>query len=757
MTDTVASKFTAGSGRRRGRRALWITAGAVAVLLAGVAIAEAVGWPFLRGPLQRMAERNTGVRIEVGDAFRVRFLLAPGLQVDRLAVGAAAGFEVPYLVAGRDIDVRWRWGDVQRWRSGDAPLRLERLHASQLDANLLRDVAGRATWQIGEKRAVDASKSAQDGVPIVDSLRVAAGRIVVDDRPSNTDLVVTMQSLGEASAAPTATPASASASASAPAPAPASASTPASSAAPARAAPPATAGYQASVKGRHRGMPLDLRVTAGALLPLAGNGDEGEGGALSAPGSGVPFRVEGSAGQARIVFDGRAAALFGPRRLDGSLHLRGPSLARVGEPLGLTLPETAPFDLVGRLAHDNGVWRLVAERFALGRTRLAGDFVLDGNRQPRHLSGTLTGSVLALPDLGPAIGAAAPAQPAPRPGGKVLPQRRFDLPSLRAMSADVQVAVERFEFGGAALAPMTHLRTHILLDAGVLRLDALQAQVAGGRLSGSTRYDGNLQPPRWDADLRFAGVDVAGWVRAVQTPGPRKAAGTRSAAPGQLRAERRSARAQAEAGTVQPVRAYLTGNLAVDMQVQGRGRSTGEILGSLQGRAQASLRDGTMSHLVTELLGLDVAETLGVVLRGDRPLTLRCARVDLGIQSGVATPRLAVLDNPDSTIRVEGSINLRDETLNLRAVARPKDFSPLTLRAPVKITGTLADPKFGIEAGRLAGKAVAAAVLGAVAAPLAALLPFIDRGRAVADPCVATAPAARAASAGANAGSASAR
>jgi len=725
------------------RRIGWSVGAVLAVVVAAVGVGEALGWPFLRGPLQRLAERNTGVRVEFGEQFKLRLLLSPGLQVDRLSIGAPPGFDVPDLVVGRDIDLRWRWSDVQRWRRGEGPLYLRRLHAAHLDAQLLRDANGRATWQIGARKPPERTDAPRETLPRVDSLRVATGRIVVDDRPTNTDLLVTMESLGPVGASGPAAPTAQ------------AASVPASAADGATGTTTARAGYQASVKGRHRGVPLELRITAGALLPLAGDGGPWPGSEEASGRGAVPFRVEGQAGQARILFDGQAAALLGARRLDGVLHLRGPSLARVGEPLGLTLPETAPFDLVGRLANEGGIWRLVAERFALGRTRLAGDFVFDGNRQPGHLSGELTGSVLALPDLGPAIGAAAPAQSVPRAAGKVLPQRRFDLPSLRAMSADVQVAIDRFEFGGAALAPMTALRTHLVLERGVLRLDDLQAQVAGGRLAGATRYDGNLQPPQWDADLRFAGVDVAGWVRAVQSPEARKAKGAPAAPARTLRNERRTARAQAEAGTVQPVRAYLTGVLTSEVQVQGRGRSTSEILGTLQGRAQAMLRDGTMSHLLTELLGLDIAQTLGVMVRGDRPLTLRCARVDLAIQGGIATPRLAVFDNPDSTIRVNGTINLRDEALDLRAVSRPKDFSPFTLRAPVKVTGTLADPKFGIEGDRLAAKAAAAAVLGVVAAPLAALIPFIDRGKKeVEDPCAAEpaqrlAPASGAASGGA--------
>lgn len=178
--------------------------------------------------------------------------------------------------------------------------------------------------------------------------------------------------------------------------------------------------------------------------------------------------------------------------------------------------------------------------------------------------------------------------------------------------------------------------------------------------------------------------------------------------------------------------------LSGQAQLHGQGRSTAQILGTLNGRARASLRDGTLSHLATEAAGLDVAQALGVALRGDRPLPLRCAHVDLDVQQGIARPRLAVIDDGDSVIRVAGQLNLREETLDLRATVRPRDFSPLSLRAPITVTGTLGQPKLGVDGQKLAGKVLGAAALGAMIGPLAALLPLMDRGEESADPCAVT-------------------
>ncbi|PTT79569.1 AsmA family protein, partial [Pelomonas sp. HMWF004] len=171
----------------------------------------------------------------------------------------------------------------------------------------------------------------------------------------------------------------------------------------------------------------------------------------------------------------------------------------------------------------------------------------------------------------------------------------------------------------------------------------------------------------------------------------------------------------------------LTGQLQGDLDVTGRGRSTAELLGSLNGPLRLRLEHGSVSHLLTEVMGLDVAQGLGLLFKGDDNLALNCARLDGRFDAGVLRPRTAVLDNRDSRVDLDGRISLKDETLDLRLVARPKDFSPLSLRAPVRLQGTLAEPRVALEGKQLGGRALAALALGSLAAP-AALLAFIDPG-----------------------------
>ncbi|MDR7269418.1 uncharacterized protein involved in outer membrane biogenesis [Pelomonas saccharophila] len=467
----------------------------------------------------------------------------------------------------------------------------------------------------------------------------------------------------------------------------------------ARFATQADGRWTADLKGKLRGQQLALKAEAGAGLALLAPAEAG-----LPP---VKLRAELTQRDGRIAFDGTAASLLDARSLDGQLQVRGNSLADVGRPFGITLPSTPPLELSGRLQHASGVWQLGNAKARVGRSQLAGDFSYDMRQKRPLLSGMLRGGPLRLADLGPAVGTdATPSRP-----GRVLPDRPLDLPSLNTMDARVAVALNQLDLNTPKLAPLAPVNTSVVLEGGVLTLEHFNAGMAGGELAGSLRLDTHPSPPQWQVHADMRGVAIEQWLKF-----------------------------EAKSLSAHPV----TGRLRADVDVQGRGRSTAELLGSLNGPVRLQLDKGSISHLLTEATGLDLAQGLGVLLRGDKNLELNCARVDGSFKAGTLRPRSAVIDNRDSRIDIDGRISLGDETLDLRVVAKPKDFSLLTLRSPVRVQGTLADPRIALEGKALGGKAIAAIALGALAPP-AALLAFVDPGEDLPPvSCDGPAPAPRA-------------
>jgi AsmA family protein len=711
MPDAASSPQPATPPSARLRRpssTRWRRGSVLTLLLLAAAVigCEVAGWPFLRLPLQRQMEQRLGVPVRLAVPFELRLLRQPGIDVGELYIGSPQAYGVPHLVQAEGVSVAWHWRDLLAHEAG-RPWPLQVLQARALDAHLVRRADGSNNWgaEAAAAAAPDREGPPSLALPVLPRLfalqdgrlrlRDAAQQLELDSRFAWQEGVVDADADADANTD-----------------------------APSR--------FRASAEGRWHNTPFALKAEALGLLPLvAANGTAGADRVL------VPLDVQARVGGTEARFRGVAAELFDARALNGSILVRGPSLAPLGQALGVTLPSTPPFRLAGALRHDAGLWGLVATEGHIGGSRLVADLQFDSRGALPRLTGTLGGPLLRLKDLGPAVGTTPPGDtpvrpsvldadgpaPAPAPAalavasaaapqraGRVLPDRSFDLPSLRAMDADIAVAIGRLDLGDdSAIAPLQQLRTRLSLQRGVLTLADLHAQVAGGTVQGLTRLDA-ADPTRaalWRADLRFAGLRLEQWLPVLQQPAP----GTRG-------------RAAATGAAVVPL---ASGTLDARVDVQGAGRNTAAILASLDGRASARVRDGTVSHLLVELAGIDLAQSLGVWLRGDRPLQLSCARLDSQLAGGVVVLRQAVLETRDSTLRAEGRVSLRDESLALRAQVKPKDFSLLSLRAPIVVGGSLAEPEVGIEGRRLAPRLIAALAL-AAAAPPAALLPLLEFG-----------------------------
>jgi uncharacterized protein involved in outer membrane biogenesis len=276
----------------------------------------------------------------------------------------------------------------------------------------------------------------------------------------------------------------------------------------------------------------------------------------------------------------------------------------------------------------------------------------------------------------------------------MLPNREFDLPALRAMDANVLIDIDNLDLGSSLLEPLKPLRTHLVLADGVLTLREIDARTGQGRLAGTVKLDGRTAIAQWTADLRWDDVRLESWIH------------------------------QTRANNAPP---YATGSLNGRARVAGQGKSTAAILGSLGGEVRMHLVRGSISHLAIEAAGLDIAEGLGMLIKGDDVLPITCTVADLVAEKGVLRPRVLVLDTSDSTLWVDGSISLATEAIDLRVVTAPKDFSPLTLRTPVHLRGSFANPSVSLDKGRLGTRLGAAALL-ALINPLAALIPLIDTG-----------------------------
>jgi uncharacterized protein involved in outer membrane biogenesis len=123
-----------------------------------------------------------------------------------------------------------------------------------------------------------------------------------------------------------------------------------------------------------------------------------------------------------------------------------------------------------------------------------------------------------------------------------------------------------------------------------------------------------------------------------------------------------------------------------------------------------------------DLAALNLGSVVVAKLFGEnKEVQLRCAVADLAVQDGVARTRNVKLNTDEAIVEATGQIDLESEGLDLRIKPESLKWKFFSLRTPLYVRGTFADPQVGVEPGPLllrAGAAVAAAVVAPAALAL---------------------------------------
>ena len=447
------------------------------------------------------------------------------------------------------------------------------------------------------------------------------------------------------------------------------------------------------VKGRYKGQPLSAEGRTGNVLQLKAAGQPP-----------FPLEIDGAAGQTRLKASGTVTDFADLDGIEARFDLKGQTLGALFPLLGIALPETSPYALSGDLRKRGKLWEVAGLKGRLGLSDIAGDMRFDKAGRVPQLAGELRSKVMDMDDLGPLIGlpptersakavegvAPPPTIKAKRaPGAKVLPGATLDFDRLRAMNADVKYAADRIR--NVRNVPLDRGSVQVKLNNGVLALDPLDLGVGGGKLAGAIRIDATQNPADIRASLDLRNVQLNRLVPKIET--------------------------------MRSSFSRLDGRI----NLSGRGNSVASWLGGASGDVAALTGRGRFSNLLLEFMGLDGAEIIKFLLRGDQNVELRCAAMAFDVEKGVMTSRSMVLDTADTVFYATGQANLATERLDFVVRPEPKDASILSLRSPLVIGGSFGAPSAGVQAGPLAERGLAALVLGALN-PLLALVATIETG-----------------------------
>jgi hypothetical protein len=151
-------------------------------------------------------------------------------------------------------------------------------------------------------------------------------------------------------------------------------------------------------------------------------------------------------------------------------------------------------------------------------------------------------------------------------------------------------------------------------------------------------------------------------------------------------------------------------------------------MASLDGTVGFVTGPGRIGSKAIDALSSDLARLITLSATGSTQQSvnqLNCIAVPFKVEKGIARSDAILVDTGRVTVRGTGSIDLREERIDLLLTPNPKDASLANyLAVPVHIGGTLANPSFTPDKTAVA-KGVAGAVLGTAINPLSLLAPLV--------------------------------
>jgi AsmA family protein len=423
--------------------------------------------------------------------------------------------------------------------------------------------------------------------------------------------------------------------------------------------------------------PFTLTATGGSLLMLREEDDP------------YPVHIEAQVGETYIRVEGHVLDPLAAVGLDLRMTLEGQDLAEIYPIFGIPFPPTNPYHLAGQLNRDGSVWQFLGFRGVVGRSDLGGDLSVDAGQSPPFMQARFVSQQLELAELGGFLGVRPQEVVEPEVRERLIPDSPVNLERLHAMNVDVTFAGERVIAGEL---PFESVEYRLVLDGGQMRFDPLTFRVADGTVSGPVLLDGSRDVPVLAIDLAFE--------------------------------ELRLGRFFPEMEVIEVAEGLFGGRV----ELRGEGGSLGEILGVSEGGLWLAMSGGAIDRFVVAAVGLDVAQMITLLGTEEPPMPLRCSVGGFTVADGVMEAKTLLIDAETTIITGEGTINLGGEEFDLRLEAHPKEPSPLVLGGEVTVAGRFLEPDIGIDLAEAAGRVGAAVALGAVLAPLAALLPFLEPG-----------------------------
>lgn len=687
-------------------RALKVTGIAIgAVIVVLVLVVAFFPWNKLTGPVSRAMSAQLQRPVHIA-ALHGSLFWRPHVQISGLRIGNPAWAGGGEMVAVDRIDLVLRF-----WPLLAGEIVLPRVALIHPVVHLYRKADGRANWVFAANPKSAKAQNKPMRLPVVHQLAIEHGELSARDEVHKMTFDGTVDA-GEnspASGLPSRTAKVAKAKAQSQGANSSGAEQRAS-----RVAADTGTGFKLIGKGELNDKPFKLLVSGGPLVWAETHKP-------------YPFDVRMTAADIRASAKGVVPRPFDLTQLKVTLSLSGKDLADGYYLTGVALPDTPPYSIKGDLRVVGTKYEFKDVHGRLGGSDINGlvSVQLTSGGYP-IVDADLVSHSLNLADLGPTFGGAAPsateeaqaqhAQGHPTKAAArtalakgiahgitatvaekkvnsnqlLLPAAKLQVDRLRGLNATLHYRADEIK---SQDLPLRKVDLRLRVKDDVLHIDPFAFTLPEGELAGTAVIDAHQQIPADRLDVRLTHVQLAQF----HTKGTAKP----------------------------PIEGMLVGRL----KLHGVGDSMHAFASSADGTISFVVPHGQIEQAFAEFAGINVARGLGLLLSKKQQHTdLRCGIADFDAHDGIAKVRQVIFDTQVVMITGLGDVNLHNERLNLQLTGKPKKFRFAVLRSPVEIRGTLSHPAVGLKGSKLAAQGAAAAVLGVIGTPLAAVAAFVDPG-----------------------------
>ena len=379
-----------------------------------------------------------------------------------------------------------------------------------------------------------------------------------------------------------------------------------------------------------------------------------------------------ASGSANATFGATIANLDDPLSVPLPLQVTTDNLQAIGNLYDIDLP-ALPFTMSTNLIEkDSDNYTLSSLKAVIDKQELAGSLDIDDSGGRTAFSGSLSTDDLDVADIADAMGANDLAEDEPL----IIPDPGID---LDVTLQTTKVSYEDLEFQNA------HLR--IRTDDREVGLYGLTALFASGKLTSDFKIAHSVTNPPIDGTLKLVDASTTDISTMFDLPGD------------------------------------VRGPLNIDIEADSDIADVNQTLKDVTGHADIVLQNGYVGSDV--LRKADSFVNLLAPWRDKKdPSVISCLVLRYDLTDGKATSEVTLLDTTTMTVAGSGSIDMLNETINLRLAPTPKDATLLSLASAVKITGPLDDPSLSVGPLDVA-TGVGGSLLSSILAPVKALMPIL--------------------------------